>query len=156
MTVQGRKTVTLAGHVEVKPEAGQKAELTITSSSLVMTANQTRVRLVLGLQRRPGKPLLTIFLPSCLLLLACLLSPLLRPFPLAVHTTLLLLLAIIMVKPEPPANLSGWTLMDVWLVFCRLVPSSQLLLLILRQNWPRRRVVDSGERLYLRIISRPG
>ena len=95
-----------------------------------------RVRVVL--QRKPMADLMTIYLPSVLLVMVTFLTSLFKPFffeaALSVNLTTMLIFTVIFNNVMQRLPLTAYVKMiDVWLIFCQLIPFSEVVLLTIAE-----------------------
>ena len=106
----------------------------IIGHSLLHTESKTELRMTIVMRRKIMSEMMTTYFPSVLLMMITFATTFFKPFffeaALSVNlTTMLVMTTIFISKMESLPLTSDIKMIDIWLIFCQLVPFSEVVLL---------------------------
>ena len=108
------------------------------TASLDLVSAENGVRMVMKMKRKITSEIMTTYLPSTLLLLITFATTFFKPYffeaALTVNlTTMLVMTTIFISKMEGLPSTAYMKMIDIWLIFCQLVPFVQVVLLTTKE-----------------------
>ena len=134
LTDSDRKNVDLVAGLLTMEQPTDMNLFNIIGRSLVESNSNKKLRMTIVMKRKIMSEMMTTYFPSLLLMMITFATTFFKPFffeaALSVNlTTMLVMTTIFISKMEGLPHTSDIKMIDIWLIFCQLVPFSEVVLL---------------------------